>query len=161
MVSHLLVRHLMVSHLLVSHLEYDLLASHRVGDRSLWCPIAIMVSYHLLRWSSEGSNLLWDDVGRSVGKGKSRLVRVNCCHHWGICLRYWVDVAVLVEVLGEALMVDGDETTRGLDEVSMGRGEWTHLGTLVHKALKGEPEPNREEGGQDQLENIKNLNLLL
>ena len=126
------------------------LVRHREGDRCLSHSIAILVRHHL-GWSSKGSNLLWDDVGRSIGKGKSRLVRVNCCHHWGICLRYWVDVAVLVEVLGEALMVDGDETTRGLDEVSMGRGEWAHLGTLVHKALKGEPEPNREERRQDQL----------
>ena len=132
-----------------------MLASHRVGDRSLWCPIAIMVSYHL-RWSSEGSNLLWDDVGRCIGKGKSRLVRVNCCHHWGICLRYWVDVAVLVEVLGEALEVDGGEAAGGLDEVSMGGGEWTQLGTLVDKALKGEAEDGREERGQDQLE-ISNI----
>ena len=48
----------------------------------------------------------------------------GCIVHWCNCLRNWVDVAVLVEVLREALKVDGGETSRSLDEVSMGRGEW-------------------------------------
>ena len=134
-----------VCHLVVSHLV-------SVGDRCL---------SHDLRCSSGGvgSDLLWDGVGRSCSIGKSRLsvlLRVNCrgcsCHHcWGDCLRYWVDVAVLVEVLGEALEVDGGEAARGLDEVSVGRGEWAELGTLVDKALKGEAEASGEERGEDQL----------
>ena len=108
------VRHLMVSHLV----------RHCVGDRCL--------SHNLRCSGSVGSNLLWDGIGRSCSIGKSRLsilLCVNCCsrcssHHWSNCLRDWVDVAVLVEVLGEALEVDGGKTSRGLDEVPMGRGEW-------------------------------------
>ena len=139
------VSHLVVSHLVVCHLV-------SVGDRCL--------SHDLRCSGGVGSDLLWDGVGRSCSIGKSRLsvllLRVNCrgcsCHHcWGDCLRYWVDVAVLVEVLGEALEVDGGEAARGLDEVSVGRGEWAKLGTLVDKALKGEAEASGEERGEDQL----------
>ena len=120
-------------------------------------PKGVLVSH--LRCSI-GSNL-WDGVGRSSSSssiGKSRLVlsilSVNCCGcscHHRCCLGHWVDVAVLVEVLGEALEVDGGEAARGLDEVSVGRGEWAELGTLVDKALKGEAEASGEERGEDQL----------
>ena len=148
------------------------LVRHSVGDSS-----RCLVS-HNLRCSCGGSVgdnlLLWDGVGRSCSIGQSRL-KVSCCIlsrlscilvlgvnrcccnlHRGNCLRHWVDVAVLVEVLGEALEVDGGEAAGGLDEVSMGGGEWTKLGTLVDKALKGETEDGREERGQDQLE-ISNI----
>ena len=93
--------------------------------------------------------MLWDgSVGRSCSIGQSRLsilLSVNCSwcscsysywssclHHWGSdCLRDWVNVAVLVEVLGEALEVDGGETAGGLNEVSVRGGQRTKLGTLV------------------------------
>ena len=143
-----LVAHLVV-HLVVRHL----VVRQCVGDRCL--------SHYLRSSSSIGSHLLWDGVARSCGIGYGRLVmsilsRVNCCRccchcHRGHCLRHWVDVAVLVEVLREAFEGDGGEATRGLDKVSVGRGERTQLGTFVDKALKRKGEAGREERGQDQL----------
>ena len=139
-----------VCHLMV-HLVRHLVVRQRVGDRCL--------SHHL-RGSSIGGHLLWDGVARSCGIGYGRLVmsilrRVNCrrccnCHR-GHSLCHRVDVAVLVEILGEALEGDGGEATRGLDKVSVGRGERTQLRTFVDKALKRKGEAGREERGQDQL----------
>ena len=126
-VRHLVVRHRVgESSCLLSH---DLRCCGGVGSDLLWD-------------SGVGSNLLWDSsVGRSCSIGQSRLsilLSVNCSwcscsySYWGSdCLRDWVNVAVLVEVLGEALQVDGGETARGLNEVSVCGGERTKLGTLV------------------------------
>ena len=142
----------MVSHLVVCHLVRNSVgdSSRCLVRHDLRCCSGSSVGDDLLLWDGVGRSC---SIGQSrlevvslscciLGSRLSCILNsrlrncilvlsVNCSrcccnlHCRGNCLRHWVDVAVLVEVLGEALEVDGGEAAGGLDEVSMGGGEWT------------------------------------
>ena len=74
------------------------------------------------------------------------------------CLTYRIHITILVKILRKAFQCNGCQSSRSLDQVTIGRGEGARLWPLVDKTSVGEGHSHGCKTRQDKLGIIRGEN---